>query len=254
MEETRTYLLKLYDDDLASFTLVRDASGAVRCASAECDESKRGLLPFRVTGDGGVRAVDRSAHFRRTGRSPPVSCASTAYGSTTRCRCSTRATAFRSTMRIGSFPTGRRRCSREEPVRESVRRARRHGGVLGRDRHVEGAGGTVGRADHGSGQFESLARRRRRALSVQGRRSQLQRARAPCPSTMRRNWPKPWAFPMHPTIWRDGMASCAAPAPCSRVATPASRRSPACSARCRSTRWRRSTSNRGRRRSSVSRK
>ena len=51
MEETRTYLLKLYDDDLASFTLVRDASGAVRCASAECDESKRGLLPFRVTGD-----------------------------------------------------------------------------------------------------------------------------------------------------------------------------------------------------------
>ena len=30
MEETRTYLLKLYDDDLASFTLVRDASGAVR--------------------------------------------------------------------------------------------------------------------------------------------------------------------------------------------------------------------------------
>ena len=51
MEETRTYLLKLYDDDLASFTLARDARGVVSCVGAECDEVRRGLLPFRVTGD-----------------------------------------------------------------------------------------------------------------------------------------------------------------------------------------------------------
>ncbi|WP_101722282.1 HipA family kinase [Eggerthella timonensis] len=51
MNETRTYLLRLYDDDLASFTLARDERGAVRCVGAECDESRRGLLPFRMSGD-----------------------------------------------------------------------------------------------------------------------------------------------------------------------------------------------------------
>lgn len=51
MEETRTYLLRLYDADLASFTLSRDERGAVRCVGAECDESRRELLPFRMSGD-----------------------------------------------------------------------------------------------------------------------------------------------------------------------------------------------------------
>lgn len=51
MEETRTYLLRLYDDDLASFALSRDERGTVRCVGSECDESRRGLLPFRMSGD-----------------------------------------------------------------------------------------------------------------------------------------------------------------------------------------------------------
>lgn len=51
MNETRTYVLKLYDDDLASFTLSRDERGMVRCVAAEVDGTRRGLLPFRVTGD-----------------------------------------------------------------------------------------------------------------------------------------------------------------------------------------------------------
>lgn len=118
----------------------------------------------------------------------------------------------------------------EEPVRESVRRARRHGGVLGRDRHVEGAGGTVGRADHERPVSESLARRRRRALSVQGRRSQLERARAPCRVLCGAAGRSPGLFPC---VLRSGAMAW-------RVV----QRQP----------LGRSTSNRGRRRSSVSRK
>lgn len=43
--------MKLYDDDLMSFTLVRDERGEVRCSQAECVEQRRALLPFRVRGD-----------------------------------------------------------------------------------------------------------------------------------------------------------------------------------------------------------
>lgn len=51
MNEVRTYRLKLYDDDLASFTMTRDERGAVLCISAECNESCRELLPFQMNGD-----------------------------------------------------------------------------------------------------------------------------------------------------------------------------------------------------------
>ena len=51
MNEVRTYSLKLYDDDLASFRLSRDERGMVRCGAAEVDGARRGLLPFRMTGD-----------------------------------------------------------------------------------------------------------------------------------------------------------------------------------------------------------
>lgn len=57
MEELRAYQLKLYDDNLMSFTLVRDERGEVRCSSAECIEHRQGLLPFRVAGD--VSSLER---------------------------------------------------------------------------------------------------------------------------------------------------------------------------------------------------
>ena len=111
---------------------------------------------------------------------------------------------LRSTMRIGSFPTGRRRCSRR---RTCTRIRSTSSSPRWRSRCEEELSG------------ELTAWR-----VVDGERYLFNGApnsKAPC-RTMRRSL----GFPMHPTIWRDGMASCAAPGPCSRVATPASRRSP----------------------------
>ncbi|WP_232050829.1 hypothetical protein [Arabiibacter massiliensis] len=51
MDEARTYRLKLFDVDVAWFTLARDARTGARCMNAEVDEGKRHLLPFRMTGE-----------------------------------------------------------------------------------------------------------------------------------------------------------------------------------------------------------
>lgn len=57
MDEARTYRLKLFDADVARFTLARDARTGARCTNIEVDKEKRHLLPFRMAGE--PASVDR---------------------------------------------------------------------------------------------------------------------------------------------------------------------------------------------------